>query len=50
MALALTTTPQLKLDIRLAQAVFEFQADLDIKQKLHFNTYRTQIHKSLLEI
>ncbi|KUL89517.1 hypothetical protein ZTR_04434 [Talaromyces verruculosus] len=50
MALALATVSRLKPEIRLAQAVSEFEADLTMEQKLRFNSYRTQVHKSPPEI
>lgn len=50
MALALATGARLKPEIRLAQAVSEFEADLTMEQKLRFNSYRTQVHKSPPEI
>ncbi|KAF3390137.1 hypothetical protein DPV78_011474 [Talaromyces pinophilus] len=50
MALALATASRLKPEIRLAQAVSEFEADLTMEQKLRFNSYRAQVHKSPPEI
>lgn len=50
MALALTAASRLKPEIRLAQAVSEFEADLTMEQKIRFNSYKTQVHKSPPEI
>lgn len=45
MALALATAFRLKPEIRLAQAVSEYEADLTMEQKHRFNSYKTQVHK-----
>lgn len=50
MALVLTTASRLKPEVRLAQAVSEFEADLTMEQKLRFNSYKAQVLKSPPEI
>ncbi|KAE8553987.1 hypothetical protein EYB25_002525 [Talaromyces marneffei] len=50
MALALAMSARLKPEIRLAQAVSEFEADLTMEQKLRFNSCRAQVHKTPPEI
>lgn len=50
MSFALTTAARLKPEIRLAQAVSEFEADLTMEQKLRFNSSRSQALKQSPEI
>jgi hypothetical protein len=45
MSVALAKAASLKADIRLAQAVSEFQKDLSTAQKARFSTYHTQSQK-----
>ncbi|KAH8801365.1 hypothetical protein F5884DRAFT_512877 [Xylogone sp. PMI_703] len=46
MSIALSQASQLKAEIRLAQAVSQFEADLSRDQKAAFGTYRAQMLKS----
>ncbi|KAH8755942.1 hypothetical protein F5882DRAFT_444653 [Hyaloscypha sp. PMI_1271] len=47
MSLPLAKASRLKPDIRLAQAISEFEADLSSQQKVAFRNYRSQSHDSL---
>jgi ankyrin repeat domain-containing protein 50 len=46
MSNALASASRLKPDIRLAQAVSQFEADLSSEQKTAFRTYRSQLQNS----
>jgi hypothetical protein len=46
MADALTNASRLKPDIRLAQAVSQFEADLSSEHKAAFRTHKSQLQKS----
>ena len=46
MSYALANASRLKPDIRLAQAVSQFEADLSSEQKTRFNTYKSQSRDS----
>jgi len=46
MSTALTNASRLKPEIRLAQAVSQFEADLSSEQKTSFRTYRSQLRDS----
>lgn len=43
MSLALTQASRLKPELRLAQAISEFEADLSSEQKVAFRTHRVQL-------
>ena len=45
MSAALTKAARLKADIRLAQAISEFQKDLSTEQKTRFSAYQAQLQK-----
>lgn len=45
MALALATSARLKPEVRLAQAVSEFEADLTTQQKIQFSSYKQRVHQ-----
>lgn len=46
MSIVLTNASRLKPEIRLAQAVSEFEADLSNEEKAAFRTYRSESHDS----
>jgi ankyrin repeat domain-containing protein 50 len=50
MSFALVKAARLKPEIRLAQAVSEFEADLSSEQKRSFHAYRSQFYKSCPDI
>ena len=50
MSSALANTSRLKPEIRLAQAVSEFEADLSNKQKASFRASRSQSYNSSLDL
>jgi ankyrin repeat domain-containing protein 50 len=49
MSVVLANVSRLKPEIRLAQAVSEFEADLSSEQKATFRTYRSQSRESPLD-
>src|SRR5438105_3602203 len=46
MSVVLANASRLKPEIRLAQAIFEFETDLPSEHKTTFRAYRSQSHRS----